>query len=54
MANGDTPLIRFRKGPGKEILIGTTFVMGILYVPYVILWPILPQEGIRALPWLLP
>ena len=39
--------------PAREILIGTVFVMGILYILYSILWPILPQEKLRALPWLL-
>ena len=41
------------KKPAREILIGGTFVMGILYVPYSIFWPILPPEKFRALPWLL-
>ena len=43
----------FLRKPAREILIGTIFVMGILYAPYAILWPILPEERIRALPWLL-
>ena len=43
----------FAKRPAKEILIGATFVMGILYVPYSIWWHILPEEKFRALPWLL-
>lgn len=43
----------FAKKPAREILIVGTFVMGILYVPYSIFWPILPPEKFRALPWLL-
>ena len=43
----------FLKKPAREILLGATFVMGILYVPYAIYWPILPQHRVSALPWLL-
>ena len=43
----------FLNKPAREIFIGATFMMGILYVPYAIYWPVLPQERVGALPWLL-
>ena len=53
MADSGIQITGLLRGTGREILTHAIFWMGILYLAYVISWPILPEERIRALPWLL-
>ena len=53
MAHGYALMPGFPKGSGKEILTRATFGMGILYIAYAIVWPVLPGGLFlyRAFPW---